>query len=181
MKSDIYRILDFYRIYYEQSKNSSELLVLFPFHNDTNLGSALFNIDTEKFHCFSCNIGSGDKYAFVAKLEGCSYKEAINFVENGFQYEKLYDLERLKLKLKRSRNVNNSFLKEFNILEKKFEEKVFFELNRPNITIQTKAKWIVILSYYTHITKITKEIYNSIFELYTLFLSDIKQEMKWQK
>jgi len=178
MKSDVYAILDYYNIYYEESRNSAELYVLCPFHQDTSLGSALFNTDTEMFHCFSCNEGSGDKYKFISTLEGCSYGEAVKFLDNGFKFEKSYDLERLKHKLQRSKRVENSLAKEYAVLEKKFKSKVFAEICKPGVSVDLKVKWIAILSYFTGVQEVTKEVHTLIFELYTLFLTDIQQEVK---
>lgn len=178
MKDSVYDILDYYKIYYEPSNKPEELLVLCPFHNDTSIGSALFNTETEVFHCFSCNEGSGDKYNFISQLEGCSYDDAIGFLDNGFQHTKQYDLQRLKHKLDRSRVVGNPLIKEYTALEGKFKEKVFMEFTQPNVSLQFKAKWIIVLSYLVNIKDVTKEVYDSIFELYLLFLNDIQKEME---
>jgi len=76
-------VLDHYGIEYETSHEAGEILFLCPFHEDMNIGSASFNLQTEVFCCFSCGAG-GNIYQFVAKMEGCSTKEAGDLIDNDF-------------------------------------------------------------------------------------------------
>lgn len=58
---------------------SGRCLVLCPFHNDKNLGSAF--IKDGYFHCFSCE-ASMDVIELVRKVNNCSFMEAIRVLSD---------------------------------------------------------------------------------------------------
>lgn len=49
-----------------------------PFHEDKT-PSLKINPDKQTFYCFSCNSG-GDSIAFIQKLHGLTFKEALNYL-----------------------------------------------------------------------------------------------------
>jgi hypothetical protein len=85
-------VLEKYGIYYEEDESSGELLILCPFHDDHNVGSAFFNEDDDKYYCFSCSRG-GSIYDFVMRLEDCDYQKAKEILKDGIDYKALADVE----------------------------------------------------------------------------------------
>lgn len=97
---DVHSLLDHYNIPYTEKKNSDELYFLCPFHNDHNFGSALFNMVTTEWNCFSCKTG-GNAYKFVMLLEDCDFWAAKKLIESDFN-DNTYDMQRLENKFERA-------------------------------------------------------------------------------
>jgi DNA primase len=91
--SQVQQILNYYGIYYEISPtNRMEWLYLCPFHDDHDIGSAMFNDVKGAYYCWSCGEGGGI-VEFVAKLEDCSFSEASTLLNNDFRKAGTYDVE----------------------------------------------------------------------------------------
>ena len=83
MYSRVEQVLDHYNIEYESGRGSAEILFLCPFHNDTHLGSTMFNEDKEIFHCWACD-AKGNIYEFVSKLSNCTISQAEALIKSNF-------------------------------------------------------------------------------------------------
>ena len=112
MIDDFKEILDHYNIDYQEKFGSRDIDVLCPFHEGKlEYGSAKYNELKDTFHCFSCGAG-GNKFQFVAQLEGCSLQEAEALLSSDFKEgKKTYNvqivvgnIERQKKKLANSIN-----------------------------------------------------------------------------
>ena len=91
--SQVQQTLNYYGIYYEiNPSNKMEWLYLCPFHDDHDVGSAMFNDVKNAYYCWSCGSGGGI-VDFVAKLEGCSFQEAAALLNNDFRKVGTYDVE----------------------------------------------------------------------------------------
>ena len=91
--SQVQQTLNYYGIYYESSPtNRTEWLYLCPFHDDHDVGSAMFNDVKNTYYCFSCGEGGGI-VDFVLKLEDCSFVEASALLNNDFRKPGTYDVE----------------------------------------------------------------------------------------
>lgn len=71
-------ILDVVSDYVRLKKSGANYLGLCPFHHEK---TPSFNVNPSKdiFHCFGCGVG-GDVFAFLMKIEGLSFPEAVKFL-----------------------------------------------------------------------------------------------------
>ena len=92
-QSQVQSVLNHYGIYFELSPTKrDEWLYLCPFHDDHDVGSAMFNDFKNDYYCFSCGKG-GDIHGFIMRLEQCSYNDAVTLLQNDFKKGNLYDVE----------------------------------------------------------------------------------------
>lgn len=132
-------VLNHYGIYFEDSPGSDELFYLCPFHDDHDVGSAMFNESREVFHCFSCGEG-GNIYEFVVKMEGCDFRQAELLIDNNFQPPGQYDLE-ITAKIVNKRVVTGVTSAQYQVLVDKAVERLLQVCNdrKPRIEILNKV------------------------------------------
>lgn len=75
-KPDIIAIIE--REGFTAKQKGRALWLSCPFHEDKT-PSLKINPDKQTFYCFSCNSG-GDSIAFIQKLHGLTFKEALNYL-----------------------------------------------------------------------------------------------------
>lgn len=168
---EVIDVLEHYGVYYETSRNPSQILILCPFHDDQNLGSAGFNIDKGVFHCFSCDAG-GNIYQFVAEMEGCSIKEAERLLDNEFQITVSYDLSKSKQKIKRlfEREKANK-LRNHLILIDKTINKILSEIVLLKDE-KLKRDWIAVSTWFMF-TKNNYQKSKDILDVYSVFVKEL--------
>lgn len=71
-------ILDIVSDYVRMKKTGANYQGLCPFHNEKTPSFSI-NPGKEIFHCFGCGAG-GDVFAFIMKMEGLSFPEAVRFL-----------------------------------------------------------------------------------------------------
>jgi hypothetical protein len=73
---------------FEIMKHGRLFKILCPFHPDRNPSLVLYQ-DSQRFFCFACG-ARGDGIAFVKKLRGLSFREALNYLglkKEGWSYK----------------------------------------------------------------------------------------------
>jgi DNA primase len=169
---DVRYILDHYNIYYEEKLSSNDLDIICPFHDDKNLGSTKINEETGLFNCYSCK-ASGNIFQFVARMEDVSVIEAGKLIENDFELEAVYDIDRLKDKVTKVRIFDEG--KEYRILAQKISLKILFEMGNMNLPLDFIYKWLSINMWMLDVPKnniSTK--YKQLLNMYSLFINERK-------
>jgi len=167
---DVIETLDHYGIYYEESFNSDDLLILCPFHNDRNIGSAKFDKETGLFNCYSCG-SKGNVFQFVAQLEDITVKEAGVLLENNFEEVDVYDIEKLKDRVTRIRIVDE--FKEYRALAQKVTMRILFEMRNYDLPKEFVQRWILINSWILNIPKVdVNQKYKQILNIYSTFTNE---------
>ena len=167
---DVIEILDRYGIEYKPKGGaSSELLILCPFHNDNNFGSAMINEETGIYNCFSCKEG-GNIYKLVSQLEQIEYSEAYKLVENNFNEAPVYDIDELKNR----KESNSSLQSNYNKLASKLVNKILTSL----IGIYKKDfryRWMVVCNWIRYVPEENiQDKYNKLLIIYQEFQKEIK-------
>ncbi|MCK9542905.1 MAG: CHC2 zinc finger domain-containing protein [Novosphingobium sp.] len=166
---DVRQILDHYNISYTEKKNSDELYILCPFHNDHNFGSALFNETTTEWNCFSCKVG-GNAYKFVMLLENCEFKDAKKLIESNFN-DNTYDLKRLESQFQRAEKRLQNTSKDSKtsvVIVHKFLDAFIYRKYSP----QFYNKWYKVCVYLMH----NKQDDKQNLQFYTSFFSELNNQ-----
>ncbi len=173
---DVTEILDHYDIYYEESFSSLDYLILCPFHDDKNLGSAKMDKDSGLFNCYSCG-ARGNIYQFVAMLEEVTPKEAGVLIENDFELEKTYDIGKLKDKVTKIKIIDRD--REYRSLARKVSYRILFNISSSrNLDIFFIHRWLLICTAVTEPAAEDKDIdiqYKQLLNLYSIFTNERSQ------
>jgi len=161
----IYEALEHYKIEYEDIRGTLEINVLCPFHTDTQFGSAKINSDTGLFHCFACGEGM-NLYQFVARLEDITPKEAIDFVDSGFEHKDRLSIERVKCKIKRVREGSNDKMQKLDNVKQEIVDHILTKLSIETQSVWFLARWITIC---TGVFSIPLTDKRELLQLYAVF------------
>ena len=57
---------------------------LCPFHADTRPNSFFVNLETGGYVCFSCGAKGGDLFSFLVARDGCTLREALDYLQENY-------------------------------------------------------------------------------------------------
>lgn len=170
MRNRVELVLDHYQIDYAPRNNSDEILFLCPFHNDTHLGSTMFNSEKEIFHCWACG-EKGNIFEFVSRLSNCTIKEAEALINSNFRDKNIVDFYVRDVNDIQEKTIRN----EYETLATKITTKIFDVIKNKQTPFSFTSFWINMLPwiYYDHEDKLKKE--KELLLLYKQFLEDLQQ------
>lgn len=108
---EIAKVSEIVSNYVTLKKSNSDLVACCPFH-DEKTPSFKIPRSNDYYKCFGCG-KSGDVFAFIINIEGCSFYEAVEIVAKHYNHELDYENKEYSIPEKRLEKLNKDFIKWF--------------------------------------------------------------------
>ena len=145
MYSRVEQVLDHYNIEHEKKRGSTEILFLCPFHKDTHLGSTMFNVDKEVFHCWACD-AKGNIFEFVSKLSDCTIMQAEALIRSNFTSTEVKDFYVRDVNDIQEKSVKDAY----NTLADKVIDRILNVIQNKKVPFQFMVDWMNRLPWICH-------------------------------